>query len=74
MFIIQYQDATGHSRLQEFDTNSRQQLAIHLARFACPIDAVYEQGTPITKAMREDLKTWPGTLSRHAKEFINSPL
>jgi len=72
MFTIQYQDNTGNSKLQTFDSNSRQKLAIHLARFNCPIDAVYEQGTPITKAMQEDLRTYPGTLTRHAKEFSNS--
>jgi hypothetical protein len=73
MFTIQYQDKTGHSKLQEFDSNSRTKLAIHLARFDCPIDAIYENSSVITKSVREDLKTWPGTMTRHAKEFINSP-
>jgi hypothetical protein len=70
MFNIQYEGVDGQSRMQAFDSKNRQALATHLARFQRPILAVYEQTTPITKAMRTELSALPvGRLSRAAREF-----
>lgn len=72
MFTIQYEaPISGAHKMQNFDTTSRQKLLIHLSRFNQPIVAVYEQATPITKAVRSELKTWPGTLSKYAREFTS---
>jgi len=72
MYTIQYQKADGSHELQQVDVKARSTLAIWLARADKPIAAVFEQTTPITKAMRKELSEWPGTLSRHAKDFVNS--
>jgi hypothetical protein len=70
MYTIQYEGVDGQHRMQEFDSKSRLQLTSHLARFERPILAVYEQTTPITKAMRTELCSLPsGRLSRAAREF-----
>lgn len=70
MFTIQYQRiGSGEIFLQEFDSKSRDALVRHLARFQCPILAVYEQASPITKAVRLELRTFRGNLSRYAREF-----
>lgn len=75
MFTIQYVTAAGKAAMQELDSNSRVRLVKHLSGFNAPILAVYEQASPITKAVRNALAELPpSTLSRAAKEFIvNSP-
>lgn len=69
MFNIQYKAVNGERKMQAFDSTSRQRLVAHLARFEHPITDVYEQASPITKTVRSELQTWPGTLSRCAREF-----
>lgn len=69
MFHIQYEPADGGAKMQELNTEGRNRVLAYLARFEYPILAVYEQATPITKTMRNELRTWPGTLSRAAREF-----
>lgn len=71
MYTIQYQAVNGEATTQQVDCRARSTLAIWLARSEFPILAVYEQTTPITKAMRKELASWPGTLSRCAREFAN---
>lgn len=74
MFTIQYLTTSGEHRMQPFDSRNRAKLARHLARFECPIMAVYEQATVITKAMRAELKKCPTPLSREAREFAFSTI
>ena len=73
MFTIQYTGANGESAMQTFDSKSRVKLASHLATFGHPILAVYEGSTPITKAVRLQLRHAIG-LSPCARDFVNSPL
>lgn len=70
MYTIQYKAVDGSHKMQDFDSNSRTKLIAHLARFECPIIAVYEQATVITKRVKEDLRTWPGSINRNARDFI----
>lgn len=70
MYTIQYEAVDGSHKFQDFDSNSRTKLVHHLARFERPLVAVYEQGTPITKRVKEDLRTWPGSINRNARDFI----
>lgn len=75
MFTIQYKTVNGENKMQTLNSNNRFQLASHLARFKQPIIAVYEQATPITKAVRADLRNRSlNSLSRCAREFVSSPL
>jgi hypothetical protein len=73
MYTVQYQGVNGEATMQQVDCKARSTLAIWLTRAELPILAVYEQTTPITKAMRKELSEWPGTLSRCARDFVNSP-
>jgi hypothetical protein len=73
MFTIQYQAVSGEHKTQTFDSQSRTRLVSHLAQFEHPIMAVYEQASPITKAIRKALAEWPGAKSRAALDFIKSP-
>lgn len=73
MFTIQYRDARGGSGMQEVRSQSRTFLLANVARFEHPIMAVYEQATVITKAVRNDLRNYPGELSSHARDFLSSP-
>ncbi len=72
MFTIQYATPGGDHKMQTFDSTNRRKLVIHLASFPAPIVAVYEQGTVITKAIRNELRNWPGSKTRYATEFANS--
>lgn len=74
MFTIQYEGVNGQSYLQTLDSKSRTVLVSYLAKFGHPIQAIYEQASPITKTIRKELLSYPGTLSRAAREFINSRL
>lgn len=69
MFTIQYKAVDGTSKMQSFDSKSRTRLAAYLSRFEYPILAVYEQASPITKAMRNEIRTLHVELSRAAREF-----
>lgn len=69
MFTIQYKAIDGTHKLQSLDTERRSKLLVHLARFDRPITAVYEQASPITKAVQKELRAWAGRLSREAREF-----
>jgi hypothetical protein len=71
MYTIQYQAVDGTHKMQEVACKARSTLAIWLARAEYPIMAVYEQTTPITKAMQKELQSWPGSLSRCAREFAD---
>jgi len=72
MFTIQYEAISGEHRMQELDSTSRFTLIKHLSRFKRPIMAVYEQATPITKAVRAELAKRPvGTLSQEARRFMS---
>jgi len=74
MFTIQFVGVNGESRMQSFDSKSRHKLVRHLAHFECRILAVYEQASPITKAVRSALAELPpSTLSRAAKDFVMCP-
>jgi hypothetical protein len=71
MYTIQYEAVDGTHKLQTFDSNSRTKLVAHLAHFERPILAVYEgHATVITKRVKEDLRTWPGSINRNARDFI----
>ncbi len=73
MYTIQYEDVSGAYKMQAFDTRDRGRLVTHLARFQRPIVAVYEQTTPITKAVRKELQRYrSGHVSRFAREFMNA--
>lgn len=72
MFTVQYQVPSGH-RLQTVDVRSRPKLVQFLAQAKWPIVAVYEQASPITKAVRKELAEWPGSKSAAALDFIKSP-
>lgn len=73
MFTVQYAGVNGEAATLEFDAKARSRLVMFLAKFDRPILAVYEQATPITKAIRRDLAEWPGTKSQAAETFIKSP-
>lgn len=71
MFTIQYQAPNGEHKMQTFNGSSRYHLIRHLARFSHPIMAVYEQTTPITKAIRTELARSPvNRMSRAALDFL----
>jgi hypothetical protein len=70
MFTIQYTAVNGESRMQDVDSSSRGKLLLYLARFEHPILAVYEQASPITKTMQAKLRTWHGSMSNCAREFM----
>jgi hypothetical protein len=72
MYTIQYVALSGETRMQELDTKYRHRLVTHLARYRRPVIAVFEQSTPITEAVRKDLKQFAGTLSTHARDFAFS--
>lgn len=73
MFNIQYEAPNGEHCMQSFDSKNRLQLANHLSRFDRPILAVYEQASPITKAIRAELAKRPqNNMSRAALDFISS--
>lgn len=69
MYTIQYEAMDGTHKMQTLDTGSRTRLLIQLAGFTRPIVAVYEQATPITKAVQRDLAKWPGSKSPAAMDF-----
>lgn len=71
MFTIQYEALDGTHRTETFEGKSRTRLTIHLATYTRPIVAVYEQASPITKAVRNDLARWTGGKTRYAKEFTS---
>ncbi len=73
MFTIQYQAPSGEHKMQAFDSNSRTKLLTVLSHFNHPIVAVYEQASPITKAVRKELAAWPGSKSAAALDFIKTP-
>ena len=71
MFVIQYATVNGEHKMEDVkNTGHRTALAVKLASFPHPIVAVYEQGTPITKAMRTYLRTSRLELNRNAREFM----
>lgn len=73
MFTIQYGTSNGRHIMQSFDSGSRIKLASHLARSRHPIEAVYEQASPITKAMQAALRgLHRDQLSQCAREFAFS--
>lgn len=75
MYTIQYEAISGEHRMQSLDSKSRYHLVKHLTRFKRPIMAVYEQASPITKAVRAELAKLPqNNISRAARDFVNSPL
>lgn len=73
MFTIQYTGVDGQSHMQVLDSRSRSRLCSYLSQFPHPILALYEQSTVITKAIRKDMADWPGSKTRAAADFINSP-
>jgi hypothetical protein len=74
-YVIQYEAVNGGHKMQDFDSRNRRFLAKHLGSFQRPIVAVYEQSTPITKAIRAEMaETLPlSGMSRYAKDFVNPP-
>lgn len=71
MFTIQYEAVGGEHQMQALDSTSRFHLLKHLAHFKRPITAVYEQASPITKAVRAELRNLPlNTMSAAAREFM----
>lgn len=72
MFTIQYEAISGGHEMQTLNSTNRLALANHLCRFKRPIVAVYEQASPITKAVRAELAKRPlNTMSTAAREFMN---
>jgi hypothetical protein len=71
MFTIQYTGIDGKSKMQELDSHSRGKLLAHIVRFEHPILAIYEQASPITKTMQAKLRTWNGSISASARDFMN---
>lgn len=70
MYLIQYK--TGE---REDFKGSRRRLVQHLTHSTFLIEAVYEQTTVVTKAVRGALSQLPlNTLSRAAQEFVSSRL
>lgn len=70
MYTIQYEAVDGTHKMQVFGGTNRANLVRHLSHFERPIIAVYEQTTPITKAMRNELAQLPRhTMTRSAREF-----
>lgn len=72
MFTIQFEAVNGEHKMQDFDSKNRTRLALHLATFQRPIMAIYEGSTPITKAMKLQLKAHHGVMSRDARNFAFS--
>jgi hypothetical protein len=73
MFTIQYEASSGAHLMQTLDSDRRYVLVKHLSRFQRPIIAVYEQTTPITKAIRQELRNRPvAMLSSYAREFTSA--
>ena len=72
MFVIQYEAIDGTHKMQDFESNSRPKLVLHLSRFERPIMAVYERTTPITRWARIALRSHAGHLSRDARIFASS--
>lgn len=69
MFTIQYEGTDGKHHLQEFSERSRLRLTLYLANYDYPIVAVYEQASPITKTVQSLLRTYPGSIGKHARDF-----
>lgn len=73
MYTIQYSAVNGENKMTTFDTTNRSRLIAYLAKFERPIIAVYEQASPITKAVRAELQKQPARrLSRYARDFATS--
>lgn len=70
MYSIQYEAVNGEDKVQDFDTNTRTKLLIHLAQFSRPIVAVYENGNVITKTVRKELAAFTCSKNVHARNFI----
>lgn len=70
MYTIQYEGLNGETKTQSFDSNNRGRLVKHVASFERPVVAVFEQATPITEAVRNELKaSFKGRLSNGARAF-----
>lgn len=72
MFVIQYEAVDGTHKMQDFNSNSRPKLVLHLSRFERPIMAVYERTTPITNWARIALRSHAGHLTQAARDFATS--
>ena len=75
MFTIQYLNpVTGETAMQDVDTRSRMKLAVYLTNFHFEILAVYEQCTPITKAMQQEIGKLGQTmtLTKQARDFAHA--
>lgn len=70
MYTIQYIALSGETRTQELDVKARNKVVRHLARFKRPILEVYEQATPVTRAVQHELAKLPKRgLSNEARIF-----
>lgn len=71
MYTVTYKDAKGTTDKVEVDVKSRKEITRFVARFNLPVVAVFEQATPITEAVRNDLKhNYKGVLSNGARAFV----
>lgn len=71
MFTIEYVASDGKRGMETFLGNNREKLVSYLARFDHSITAVYEQTTPVTKAICKSLAERPYK-SDAARAFVNS--
>lgn len=71
MYTVTYRDTRGHTGSVEVDVRTRKEISRFVARFNLPVVAVFEQATPITEAVRNDLKqNYKGVLSDGARAFV----
>lgn len=71
MYTVIYTDARGGSGKVEVNIKTRKEITRFVARFSLPVVAVFEQATPITEAVRNDLKqNYRGVLSNVARSFV----
>lgn len=73
MFSVQYAMPSGEHRVVDVDAKNEIRLVALLARADKPIEAVYENGTVVTKRTRNQLASWPGRMTGYALRFSSGP-
>lgn len=71
MYHVQFHMPSGEHEMVEVKVPNRTLLAHSLSKSKYPIAAVFEGPTVITKAIKPEVAKWP-SLSRHARDFVNS--
>lgn len=71
MYTVTYMNIKGDTDRIEVDVRTRKEITRFVARFNFPVVAVFERATPITEAVRSDLKhNYKGVLSNGARSFV----